>query len=459
MIIYSYDEVVKWKPKKLFWMKERAEDWDIKPVLTTLVIPTYDKGKNYRKSLKETIKKTAELVDSGAINEVLIMDGTGKRNIPNTEFNKFILECVATYSKDFKNQLKLIRKSPGSKTLAKRGEFPLRYKVFNQKNPEYFRIFIEDVGSKLDENNISEKYIQQGKGNALKFSVPATKGDIICYNDSDIKTYESFYVTGLLMPFFLNKKIAFTKATYIRRNSMGELGGRIKRLVYQPWINALVKRGKFVGLEGLEYGTSGEFAIDRRLANKITFDSGYKIETSLNTQVYHELHGNMNRIAQSHLGMFEHFSSDVEESRVTGRDKAMENMAREITEAWVEKALEAGLELSEEGFFDMYIQEVEPSIKAVKRMLEESEIAKRFKIRYGEEQIELDMKRLRRYKPQIKKGIKSAIENYEKNKFIIPSWRRVKELCGVKIYEDFKEHLSKETIIYTLELLEELGLI
>ena len=454
MITYSYEEVVSWKPEKIFEMKEKVEGWDLKPILTTLVIPTYDRGKNYRKSLKKTIKKTAELVDTGAVNEVLIMDGTGKKNNPDKEFNEFVLECASRYSDDFNNQIELIRKSPSSRTLAKRGEFPFRYKIFNQKNPEYYRIFIEDIGFKLDGNKISEKDIQQGKGNALKFSVPATKGDIICYNDSDIKTYEPFYVTGLLMPFFLKDKITFTKATYIRRNSVGELGGRIKRLVYQPWVNALVKRGKFAGLENLEYGTSGEFAIKRDLANKITFESGYKIETSLNTQVYHELYGNMNRVAQSHLGIFEHFSSDVEENRKTGRDKAMENMAREITEVWVEKTIETGLELSEGEFFDMYLEEVTPIIEDTKKMLDKSEIAKKFGIKYGEEQIELDLKRLERYKPQIKKGIKNAIESYEKNENTIPSWRYIKELCGLKIYEDFKEHLSKETTIYTLELLE-----
>ena len=74
-----------------------------------------------------------------------------------------------------------------------------------------------------------------------------------------------------------------------------------------------------------------------------------------------------------------------------------------------------------------------------------TEIAKELGLLSGDE---------RKDRVKIKKGIKNAIESYEKNENIIPSWRYIKELCGLKIYEDFKEHLSKETTIYTLELLE-----
>ena len=441
---YPYEVVRNWTPDELNQKRERAKDWNVKPVLNSLVIPSFDKGKKYRKSLKNTLEKTAVLADSGAVNEVLIMDGSGSRDKPNRDFNRFILECAAEFSQDFRNQLDFVKKSANCKSLAKRGEFAFRYKVFNQKNPEYCRIFIEDIGPKLktSSSEITERDIQQGKGNALKFSVPATKGDVICYNDSDIKTYEPFYATGLLMPFFKDNRISFTKATYIRRNTHGELGGRIKRLVYSPWANALAKGRKFNGLETLEYGTSGEFAIKRSLANRIVFDSGYKIETSLNTQVYHELHGNMNKIAQANLGIFEHFSSDVEENRKTGRDKAMQNMSREITEAWVDKAMETGVELDEDGFFEMYIKQVEPSVEQTEKMVANSEIARKAGIKYGKEQIELDYKRMECYMPYIKEGISNAIRNhYDKKDGAIPSWRSVIESCGINDYEDFKDHL------------------
>jgi len=260
------------------------------------------------------------------------------------------------------------------------------------------------------------------------------------------------------MPHLKDKNIEFTRAFYLRRTKRGELGGRMWRLVYNPEIYALVEKGKYVGLEEFKYGISGEFAINRALANKIVFDSGYKIETSLNMQVYHELHGNMNRVAQCDLGIFEHFSSEVKENKETGRDRAMENMAREITEVWVEKALESGLELSEDEFFEIYMENVDKSIENAKNLVETSELAKKFGIKYGEEQIKMDKKRLRRYAPFVKEGISNAINSAGENP-AIPSWRSVKEICGIKTYEDFKEHISSATTLYTLKLLEESELI
>ncbi|UCG95234.1 MAG: hypothetical protein JSV92_04290, partial [archaeon] len=429
----------------------------------TVIIPTLDEGtEKYREILKNIIKETARPVDSGAVNQVIIMDGTGTEDHPDREFDKEVIGWAVEFSKDFKKQLEYLKSSRNARVMSKRFGFRFRYRIFNQKHPEYYSKFIEFVGPKVTGfDEIKKDKIQKGKGSVLRLSIPASEGDVICTIDSDVKSCKDCYCRGLLMPFFKERDTMVTKASYIRKNTKGEAGGRIKRLVYDPWAHAIVKKGRFVGIETLNYGTSGEFAFRRSIGNKIRIPDDFGLETSFNTQVYHHVHGNLNRVKQVDLGIFEHCSSDIEEDRDTGKDPAMEKMSEEISRAWTMAALDTGLNFSQDEFYQIYRVEVGDSIERTKEMIDKSKIARKEGVKYSEEQIELDMKRLEKYKPRIKSGINKGIKKYNTNEFggVFPSWREIKESIGGKNYSQLKEEFSNITDNYTRELLDELKLI
>ncbi|UCG95337.1 MAG: hypothetical protein JSV92_04835, partial [archaeon] len=66
---YPYEEVLRWTNKELHEREEACGE------ITTVIIPTLDEGtEKYREILKDIIKETARPVDSGAVNQVIIMD-------------------------------------------------------------------------------------------------------------------------------------------------------------------------------------------------------------------------------------------------------------------------------------------------------------------------------------------------------------------------------------------------
>lgn len=458
--IYTYPnkDVLNWKPADQYAEIKNSSNRNSSK-LVTVIIPTLDEGTEiYRNILKDTIRETSCLIDSGAVSEVLVIDGSGSENRPDTNFDKKILGWAVEYSRDFRKQVEYIKSSRNEMAMANRFGFRFRYKILNQKNPEYYDQFVEYVGTKVkDFREIKERDIQKGKGSAIRLSIPASKGDILCCIDSDIKTCKSHYCLGLLMP-FKHEGTKVTKASYIRKNTDGEMGGRIKRLVYDPFANAITKKGKFSGLETLDYGTAGEFAFRRSLANKLRLPNDFGLETSFNTQVYHHIHGNLRRIKQVDLGIFEHSSTYVNENRKTGFDPAMERMAKDISREWTTAALDTGLEVTEEELYNIYLDEVEGSIDHAIETLEKSEPARDMGIRYCGK--ELDIKRLENYKPHVRKGIAKGFDIFSNNQFLgpFPSWRDIKGKIGDN-YKDFKEEFSKITGIYTLHLLEDLELI
>jgi len=368
---YPYEDVLSWESEELY-----AKRGEYKKLIT-LIIPTLDEGtEKYRDTLRDTIYETSKLVDAGAVSEVLIIDGSGTKNRPDRNFDRKVIEWAAESSGDFRKQLNYIKNSRNERAMTERFGYPFRYKILNQKHPEYYDKFMEYVGPKVHGfREIRENDIQKGKGSAIRLSIPASNGDILGCIDSDIKTCGSYYCLGLLMPFFRHKSTMVTKASYIRRNMKNEMGGRIKRLVYDPLASAITKKGKFPGIETLGYGTAGEFAFRRSLANKLRLPNDFGLETSFNTQVYHHVHGNLRRIKQVNLGIFEHSSTDVNENRKTGSDPAMERMANNISREWTTAALDTGLDVTEEELYKSYLDEVDESIdRAIKILVYEADV-------------------------------------------------------------------------------------
>lgn len=440
---YPYGKRNQWNPEDLKLRREKSRDE------ITVLIPTLDRGETkYEKTLRKTIEKTSHLVDVGAIDEILVVDGTGKENNPGIEFDKKIIGWAKENCNKFRNELELIKgNEPKSR------KYPISFKILNQNNKTHSEIVGETISRELEEvYKDAVKNVHTGKGMGCWLGIPSSAGDLICFIDSDIKTFEEFYVTNLLMPFFEKKKTNFVKANYIRKNTRGELGGRIKRLVYDPFVNGFSKMGFFKGLETLGYGTSGEFAFKRNLANQLEFGRDYRLETYMNAGVYNANNGNVKKMTQSHLGVFQHLSTDVSEDRERGRDESMEEMAEQIAESWTACAYEVGLELGLKDFMKIYRENVEENIKKTEELVKKSKFVQNYDISYGEKQKELDRKRVDSYLPRIQEGIQRIIDNQGEKLNLLPSWNSVKTAVGDSTYVKLKKKMSEKTTLYTLKL-------
>jgi len=121
----------------------------------------------------------------------------------------------------------------------------------------------------------------KGKGENMWKSLYAAKGDIIVWIDGDIRNFHTRFVYGLVGPLLTQKNIGFTKAFYQRPIKVGkELrplgGGRVTEILIRPLFNMYFPR-----LSGFIQPLSGEYAIKREIAERMSFFTGYSIETAL----------------------------------------------------------------------------------------------------------------------------------------------------------------------------------
>ena len=120
-----------------------------------------------------------------------------------------------------------------------------------------------------------------GKGDALWKALYLSQGDIILYLDADIKNIHPRFVYGLVGPLLTQNNINFTKAFYRRPIKVGEKivplgGGRVTELLIRPLFNMY-----FPELSAFIQPLSGEYAGRREVLEKLSFFTGYGIETSL----------------------------------------------------------------------------------------------------------------------------------------------------------------------------------
>jgi glucosyl-3-phosphoglycerate synthase len=81
-----------------------------------------------------------------------------------------------------------------------------------------------------------------GKGEVLWRSLAVTNGDVIVFIDSDLRSFDVSYVTGLLGPLLTDRTVALVKALYDRPLHAGDEllpggGGRVTELVARPLLN------------------------------------------------------------------------------------------------------------------------------------------------------------------------------------------------------------------------------
>ncbi len=139
-----------------------------------------------------------------------------------------------------------------------------------------------------------------GKGDVLWRSLLASRGDIVVWVDADLEGFTSEYVVALLGPLLLDDHVALVKATYNRSLAgvPGE-GGRVTELTARPAL-----RLQFPELSHIRQPLGGEYAIRRRIAERLAFEVDYGVEVGLLIDVA-ELLG-PGAVAQVDLGSRKH---------------------------------------------------------------------------------------------------------------------------------------------------------
>ncbi len=120
-----------------------------------------------------------------------------------------------------------------------------------------------------------------GKGEALWKSLYLTHGDIVLWLDTDVSNFRSHFVYGLLGPLLYRPEIQLVKGFYRRPLKSGTglkkgRGGRVTELAARPLLNLF-----YPELSGIVQPLSGEYGGRRELLEKLTFTSGYGVETCI----------------------------------------------------------------------------------------------------------------------------------------------------------------------------------
>ena len=299
----------------------------------SVVLPTFNKkSKTYNKVLANMVRNIGELIDKGVVDELLIVDSSSKKGKPDPDFMAFLLAVCKKSCKTFSKEVDFLKSVPEGKQKAVQGRFDFSVKFVSQLDPRLQNLLL--MHGIFNKEKIDE--IKKGMGAALWLSVPMTHGKIMCFLDSDIKSFDESYVLGLCKPlldtWFCDKKtseikpgILWTKASYVRRKT-GEkgkyrLGGRVTRLVAGPIIRILSKNGAFKDMEKLKYPLSSEFAFTKDELKGIKFSNGHDIETSMLCQAWKNF--GTKSIAEVDLGVYSHISDTEDYARAKAREVVM----------------------------------------------------------------------------------------------------------------------------------------
>lgn len=125
-----------------------------------------------------------------------------------------------------------------------------------------------------------------GKGENLWKAIHQLRGDIICYVDADIKNIHPKFASALVAPLIYRREIQYVKAFYDRPLAVSDEvrpsgGGRVTEILVRPLFSMF-----FPELTALIQPLSGEYAVRREVLEKLSFPTGYGVETSHLIDVY-----------------------------------------------------------------------------------------------------------------------------------------------------------------------------
>ncbi|WP_037910672.1 glucosyl-3-phosphoglycerate synthase [Actinacidiphila yeochonensis] len=120
-----------------------------------------------------------------------------------------------------------------------------------------------------------------GKGEVLWRSLLATRGEIVCFVDADLRDFDPSFVSGIVGPLLTEPDVHLVKAMYDRPlESGGQVvpagGGRVTELVARPLLNL-----HWPLLAGFVQPLGGEYAARRPLLERLPFPVGYGVELGL----------------------------------------------------------------------------------------------------------------------------------------------------------------------------------
>ncbi len=150
-----------------------------------------------------------------------------------------------------------------------------------------------------DDAVLPESGRARGKGEALWKSIAVSRGDLICWLDSDLVDFSPSYVPGLLGPLLTDEQIGFVKAIYARQLGETNDGGRVTEICARPLINLF-----YPELAGIAQPLAGEQAGRRSLLERLPFFTGYAVEIGLLIDILHT--AGLGALAQVDLGTRAH---------------------------------------------------------------------------------------------------------------------------------------------------------
>jgi glucosyl-3-phosphoglycerate synthase len=129
---------------------------------------------------------------------------------------------------------------------------------------------------------------KRGKGENLWKAIHQLKGDIICYVDADIANIHPRFCYALVAPLLYQDSIQYVKAFYDRPLAFSQGvrpsgGGRVTEILVRPLFSLF-----YPELTALIQPLSGEYAVRRKVLEKLSFPIGYGVETSHILDVYRE---------------------------------------------------------------------------------------------------------------------------------------------------------------------------
>ncbi|MEX2144059.1 MAG: glucosyl-3-phosphoglycerate synthase [Anaerolineales bacterium] len=130
--------------------------------------------------------------------------------------------------------------------------------------------------------------VHKGKGEVLWKSLFVTRGDLVFWIDTDIVNINPGFVYGLIGPLLANPSLQFVKGFYRRPLRVGKKlqaggGGRVTELTARPLLNLF-----YPELSGVVQPLSGEYGGRRSVLEKLSFFSGYGVETGLLIDIFEE---------------------------------------------------------------------------------------------------------------------------------------------------------------------------
>jgi len=146
-----------------------------------------------------------------------------------------------------------------------------------------------------------------GKGNALGKSLHASRGDLLCWIDADLRNFDADAVTRLVEPLLADSGTVLVKASYTRSFEGAPTGGgRVTELVARPLVSLL-----FPKLADIVQPLGGEYAARRDALEVLPFVEGWGVELGLLVDVVDRF--GRDAVAQVDLGTREHRNRPVDE--------------------------------------------------------------------------------------------------------------------------------------------------